>query len=111
MIYPMSDLCAGGSRGLVHDRLPSQRNPAPPCVAAASVTLRPEREPNKESILNFLSARIVKWWMPGDVVFVDSMPHTATGKLLKTETCQVSRTSGGERLRSRNLLRKSSLAF
>jgi len=23
--------------------------------------------------------------MPDDVVFVDSLPHTATGKLLKTE--------------------------
>ncbi len=49
------------------------------------VQLRPEREPSKESILDFLSTRIAKWWMPDDVVFVDSLPHTATGKLLKTE--------------------------
>jgi fatty-acyl-CoA synthase len=41
--------------------------------------------PTKESILEFLSTRIAKWWMPDDVVFVESLPHTATGKLLKTE--------------------------
>ncbi len=41
--------------------------------------------PNKESILEFLSSRIAKWWLPDDVVFVESLPHTATGKLLKTE--------------------------
>jgi hypothetical protein len=29
---------AGRNRGLVHDRLPSQRRPVPPCAAAASVT-------------------------------------------------------------------------
>lgn len=29
--------------------------------------------------------RVAKWWLPDDAVFVDSLPHTATGKLLKTE--------------------------
>jgi fatty-acyl-CoA synthase len=42
------------------------------------------REPTKQEILDFLAARIAKWWLPDDVVFVDSLPHTATGKLLKT---------------------------
>jgi acyl-CoA synthetase (AMP-forming)/AMP-acid ligase II len=46
---------------------------------------KPGREPTKESIMDFLSSRIVKWWMPDDIVFVESLPHTATGKLLKTE--------------------------
>jgi fatty-acyl-CoA synthase len=41
--------------------------------------------PTKASILDFLSTRIAKWWMPEDVIFVESLPHTATGKLLKTE--------------------------
>jgi len=36
-----------------------------------------------ESIKAFLSDKIVSWWMPDDVVFVDELPHTATGKLLK----------------------------
>ena len=46
---------------------------------------KPGRNPDKQSILDFLSDKVVKWWMPDDVVFVESLPHTATGKLLKTE--------------------------
>ena len=46
---------------------------------------KPGRQPDKQSILDFLSARIAKWWLPDDVLFVESLPHTATGKLLKTE--------------------------
>ncbi|MEE4350314.1 MAG: long-chain-fatty-acid--CoA ligase [Pacificimonas sp.] len=40
-------------------------------------------EPTKESILAHLDGRIAKWWMPDDVVFVDEIPHTATGKIQK----------------------------
>ena len=46
---------------------------------------KPGAHPTKDSILEFLSTRIAKWWMPDDVIFVESLPHTATGKLLKTE--------------------------
>jgi fatty-acyl-CoA synthase len=28
--------------------------------------------------------KIARWWMPDDVVLVDAIPHTATGKILKT---------------------------
>jgi fatty-acyl-CoA synthase len=38
----------------------------------------------KEELLQFLSDKIAKWWLPDDVVFVDELPHTATGKVLKT---------------------------
>ena len=40
-------------------------------------------EVSKEEILEFLKGKIVSWWMPDDVVFVDSLPHTATGKIQK----------------------------
>ncbi|OUS39297.1 hypothetical protein A9R00_09920 [Oleispira antarctica] len=36
-----------------------------------------------DEIKHFLEDKIAKWWMPDDVIFVDSLPHTATGKLLK----------------------------
>jgi acyl-CoA synthetase (AMP-forming)/AMP-acid ligase II len=49
------------------------------------VHARPGANPSKQDILEFLSTRIAKWWMPEDVIFVESLPHTATGKLLKTE--------------------------
>lgn len=39
----------------------------------------------KEGMLEFLTDKIVKWWMPDEVLFVDELPHTPTGKLLKRE--------------------------
>jgi fatty-acyl-CoA synthase len=32
-----------------------------------------------------MQGKIAKWWIPDDVVFVDEIPHTATGKILKTK--------------------------
>ena len=37
----------------------------------------------KEELIKFYEGKIAKWWMPDDVVFVDELPHTATGKLSK----------------------------
>jgi fatty-acyl-CoA synthase len=34
---------------------------------------------------DFLKDRVARWWLPDDVVFVEELPHTATGKLLKTQ--------------------------
>ncbi len=42
-------------------------------------------EVDKEDILAYLDGKIAKWWMPDDVVFVDALPHTATGKVKKTD--------------------------
>jgi acyl-CoA synthetase (AMP-forming)/AMP-acid ligase II len=49
------------------------------------VVRKPGSTVTREDILNFLAPRIAKWWLPDDVLFVDSLPHTATGKLLKTK--------------------------
>jgi fatty-acyl-CoA synthase len=38
---------------------------------------------SKESVLAYLDGKIAKWWTPDDVLVVESLPHTATGKLLK----------------------------
>ena len=37
-----------------------------------------------QAILDHLSNNVAKWWLPDEILFVDSLPHTATGKLLKT---------------------------
>ena len=42
------------------------------------------QEVTREQLLDFMRDKIAKWWLPDDVVFVDTLPHTATGKLLKT---------------------------
>jgi len=39
----------------------------------------------KDAVLAYLDGKIAKWWMPDDVVFVDSIPHSATGKIQKME--------------------------
>ena len=39
---------------------------------------------DKDSVINYLSDKIAKWWLPDDVIFVDELPHGATGKLVKT---------------------------
>ena len=49
---------------------------------------REGRKPTKAALLQFLSEKLAKWQVPDDVVFVDTLPHTATGKLLKTELRQ-----------------------
>ena len=41
-------------------------------------------ELTKETILKFFDGKVAKWWIPDDVAFVDEIPHTATGKILKT---------------------------
>ena len=38
---------------------------------------------DKEGVLAYLDGKIATWWMPDEVVFVDEIPHTATGKIQK----------------------------
>ena len=45
-----------------------------------------------------MQGKIAKWWMPDDVVFVDEIPHTATGKIQKlTLAAAVQGLSAAER--------------
>ncbi len=37
----------------------------------------------KEEILEFLSNKVAKWWLPDDVVFIDAVPKTSVGKFNK----------------------------
>ena len=37
-----------------------------------------------QKILEYLDSNVARWWLPDEILFVDSLPHTATGKLLKT---------------------------
>nr|WP_281300752.1 MULTISPECIES: long-chain-fatty-acid--CoA ligase [unclassified Iodidimonas] len=43
----------------------------------------PGKSISKDDMLAYLHGRVVKWWMPDDVVCRDSIPHTATGKIHK----------------------------
>jgi acyl-CoA synthetase (AMP-forming)/AMP-acid ligase II len=44
---------------------------------------KPGRTPQKESILEHMAQRIAKWQLPDDIIFVEEIPHTATGKIQK----------------------------
>ena len=41
--------------------------------------------PTADELRAYLSDKIAKWWMPDDIVFVDELPHTATGKISKKD--------------------------
>ena len=50
------------------------------------IVIRAEgKNPTKVEILEWFSGKIAKWWLPDDVVFVDEIPHTATGKIKKID--------------------------
>jgi fatty-acyl-CoA synthase len=41
--------------------------------------------PDLAAMNAFLADKVAKWWLPDDLVVVDEIPHTATGKILKTK--------------------------
>jgi acyl-CoA synthetase (AMP-forming)/AMP-acid ligase II len=45
---------------------------------------RPGATVERKELLEFLAAKVARWWLPDDVVFVDELPHTATGKIQKS---------------------------
>jgi fatty-acyl-CoA synthase len=47
------------------------------------VVPKKDKKIGKAEMLDFLRGRIAKWWLPDDVIFVNEIPHTATGKIKK----------------------------
>ncbi len=47
------------------------------------LVMKPGQSVTREDMLQYLTGKIAKWWMPDDVVLVDEIPHTATGKIQK----------------------------
>jgi acyl-CoA synthetase (AMP-forming)/AMP-acid ligase II len=45
---------------------------------------RPGAAVGKAELLEFLSDKVAKWWLPDDVAFVEELPNTATGKIRKS---------------------------
>ena len=50
--------------------------------------LKPGCTATREEVLNFFLGKVAKWWIPDDVVFVEKLPLTATGKLSKLQLRQ-----------------------
>ncbi|WP_138378801.1 long-chain-fatty-acid--CoA ligase [Luteithermobacter gelatinilyticus] len=70
------DIAEAAVIGLPHPKW--QERPLLICVAAR------DPAPEAEEILSYMESRVAKWWLPDEVVFIEKMPHTATGKVLKT---------------------------
>ena len=51
----------------------------------AVVVIKDGASASPDDLRDFLAARFAKWQLPDDFVFVPELPHTSTGKLLKTE--------------------------
>ena len=49
------------------------------------IVRKPGQALEKDEILAFLAERVAKWWVPDDVVFVDSLPVGGTGKVQKAD--------------------------
>ena len=53
------------------------------------VSLKPGTELARDELLAFYQGKLAKWQIPDDVVFVDTIPLGATGKMLKTRVRQM----------------------
>jgi acyl-CoA synthetase (AMP-forming)/AMP-acid ligase II len=49
------------------------------------VVRKPGAEVAAEDVLAMLGTRVAKWWLPDEILFVESLPHTGTGKIMKAE--------------------------
>jgi fatty-acyl-CoA synthase len=47
------------------------------------IVLKKDQSATKQEIMDFMQGKVAKWWLPDDIVFVDEIPHTATGKIQK----------------------------
>jgi len=44
----------------------------------------PGHKPDRDALIAFLAEKFPRWMLPDDVLVVDELPHTATGKIMKT---------------------------
>ncbi len=49
------------------------------------VVKAPGTEISREELVQFLETKLVKWWLPDAIEFIDALPLGATGKVLKRE--------------------------
>lgn len=73
MAHP--DIAEAAVVGLAHPKW--QERPV------AFVVPKPGAEVTSDDITAFLEPRIARWWMPDEVVFIDAIPKTGTGKFDK----------------------------
>jgi fatty-acyl-CoA synthase len=51
----------------------------------AAVVIKPGQTLTKEEVREFLSDKVARWWLPDEVLFVESLPKTSVGKFAKNQ--------------------------
>jgi len=72
-----ADIAEAAVIGIAHPKW--DERPLLICVKAEGA------EVTGDNVLEIFKGKVADWWVPNEVAFVDELPHTATGKLLKTE--------------------------
>jgi fatty-acyl-CoA synthase len=49
------------------------------------VVRKPDSAVSAKEVADYLAQHVAKWWLPDEILFVDSLPHTGTGKILKSD--------------------------
>ncbi|MGQ4615703.1 AMP-binding protein [Nocardia sp. R7R-8] len=65
-------------------------------IAVAYIVPRPGTEPTVEAIRDFCEPRLAAYKRPRDVVFVDTLPTTSSGKLMRRKLDELDRTRSAQ---------------
>jgi acyl-CoA synthetase (AMP-forming)/AMP-acid ligase II len=49
------------------------------------VVRKPDADITAAAVIAHLGQKVAKWWLPDEVLFVNDLPHTGTGKIQKSE--------------------------
>ena len=79
------ELCANSHPGVAESAVIGVAHPKWQERPLMLVVRRAGPQVSAEDLTSHLSARLAKWWLPDEILFVDELPHTATGKILKTK--------------------------
>lgn len=71
------DIAEAGVIGVAHPKW--DERPLLICVKSDG------RAVTEAEMLEMYKGKVADWWIPNQVVFIDELPHTATGKIRKTE--------------------------
>ena len=79
------ELCANSHPGVAESAVIGVAHPKWQERPLMLVVRRAGQQVSAEDLTSHLSARLANWWLPDEILFVDELPHTATGKILKTK--------------------------
>ena len=79
------ELCANSHPGVAESAVIGVAHPKWQERPLILVVRRAGPKVSADELTSHLSARLAKWWLPDEILFVDELPHTATGKILKTK--------------------------